>query len=106
MVHATSNARKFKGPKNGGRWSAHVNVTAASGATSAMTFGYSNLPDPDPAVDAHWKDSGVTSIDLTATGVTFVMKSDVCAEWIRCFPVVVTSAGAMYVWTRVDGVDN
>jgi hypothetical protein len=104
-VSATANARKFKGPKRNGHLSIQWTNVTASGATSAATVWYSNLPEPDPTVDAHWwQDTGITSIDLTTTAtVTFVNLGNVFAEWVRIKPNVVTSAGTAYCWVRVEG---
>ncbi len=72
-VHATANARRFRGPGANGMWSAHVVVTAVAGATSALTVWYSNLPDPDPTVDAQWSEvTAITDVDLTALGGTML----------------------------------
>lgn len=107
VVSATANARMIKGPKNNGHFSFFLRNVAASGATSAFTVWYSNLPDPDPTSDADWvQDTSITSIDLTLVANNFVNVGNVNAEWIRFKPVVVTSAGTMFMFTRVEGVDN
>lgn len=100
-------ARKFKGPKSNGHMSIMTRVATASGATSTMTFWYSNLPDPDETSDADWSlDTSLTSIDLTATGNTFYNAGNVNAEWVRVKVTTVTTAGTIWQFTRVEGVDN
>lgn len=106
-VSATANARAFKGPQRNGHFSAHIRNGAASGATSAITLWYSNLPNPDPAVDTDWvQDTTFTTIDMTVANTSyFVNVGNVNAEWVRIKPSVVTSAGSMYAWVRTEGVE-
>jgi hypothetical protein len=68
---------------------------------------YSNLPNPDPTVDAHWvQDTGITSIDLSVVANTFLNIGNVNAEWVR-FKVTRSSGTiALYLWARVEGADN
>jgi hypothetical protein len=101
-------ARMFQGPIGGGSgaWSAHVRVTSAAGAASAMTFGYSNLPNPDVTDDTHWEDSGITPVDLTATATKVVRPAGVTyVGWVRVKAVVAVSTGKVVVYTRADGSD-
>ena len=106
-VSATANARMFHGPKVNGHWSAFIRNVSASGATSALTVWYSNLPDPDPTSDADWvQDTSITSIDLTVVGNTFLNVGNVNAEWIRFKPNVATSAGTIFAFIRVEGQQN
>jgi hypothetical protein len=52
-VSLTTNARRYKLGGHSG-WSAMFRNGGASGATSVLRVEYSNLPDPNPATDAHW----------------------------------------------------
>jgi hypothetical protein len=106
-VSATANARMVKGPKTNGHFSYHLRNVTASGATSAFTVWYSNLPDPDPTLDADWvQDTTITSVDLTVVANTFINVGNVNAEWVRFKPVVVTSAGTITLFVRVEGINN
>lgn len=103
-VSATANARRFKGPKRGGHFSLFTRNLGASGATSLLTLWYSNLPDPDPAVDSHWvQDAAFTAIDLTVADTSYFHNvGNVYAEWIRVKPVVASSAGALVQWMKTE----
>lgn len=106
-VSATANARSFKGPQRNGHFSMHIRNGTASGATSNLTLWYSNLPNPDPAVDTDWvQDTTFTTIDLTVANTSyFINVGNVNAEHVRLKPNVATSAGSMYAWVRVEGVE-
>ncbi len=100
-------ARRFRGPKANGHFSIHARVASAAGATSVLTFWYSNLPDPDVDTEGHWvQDTGIADIDLTSVATNFVNVGNVNAEWIRAKAVVATTTGTAYMYTRVEGVDN
>lgn len=93
--------RKFPGPAgSGSMWSYHINPTSAAGATSALTFWYSNLPDPDPETAAHWVDSGIAAIDLTSTADSFATVVDKAPVWIMAKAVIANSAGQLYGYVR------
>lgn len=100
--------RLFPGPKSGGTgyWSYHINNLSASGATSTLKFYYSDLPAPDPANAAHWKDSGITAIDLTAVAVSFATKTTDFPAWIMAEAIAVTSGGTLWGYVKTDGVDG
>lgn len=98
--------RKFPGPSGLGEWSYHVNPTSAAGAASALTFWYSNLPDPDPTNAAHWVDSGISSIDLTATTDAQASVTGKYFAWIMAKAVVAASTGALWAYVRVAGVEE
>ena len=108
VVSTTANARMFKGPQQNAHFSIHVRNLTASGAASTITWWYSNLPNPDPAVDSDWvQDTSITAIDLTVANATYMVNvGNVNAEWIRVKPSVAVSAGTLYAYTRVEGVDN
>lgn len=107
VVSATLNARKFWGPIKNGHLSIHLANITASGATSTFTVWYSNLPEPDPAVDAHWvQDTSIAAVDLTIVANTFINIGNVDACWVRLKPNVVTSAGTVWCWVRAEGVDH
>jgi hypothetical protein len=107
LVSATANSRRAKGPKKGGRWTFHFFNETASGGGSTLSFGYSNLPDPDPTNDAHWVDSGITAIVLTTTATgTFTATANVEAQWIRFKMNVATSAGKVWGWYNAEGLES
>lgn len=98
--------RLFRGPKGSSNsWSYHVNVVGAAGATSTLKFYYSDLPNPDPTVAAHWKDSGITAIDLASAAVSFATKTGDFPEWIMAEAVVATSTGTVWAYVRSHGND-
>lgn len=97
--------RKFPGPMIGGSWSCQVTTTAAGGATSALTFGYSNLPNPDPAVDSHWEDSGITAVALDALATKIIRPAALTlVAWVRVKAVVAASAAGLVVYAKSEGV--
>lgn len=98
-VSLTANARRLRLDGHAG-WSAFINVASVSGAASVLRIGYSNLPDPDPEDDAHWVDSGLTTVDLTATGAS-IRTATAPYMWVRFKPECVTSAGSIYLWALV-----
>jgi hypothetical protein len=51
------------------------------------------------------EDTNITDIDLTATGPTLIKQEGCHVEWIRFKPAVASSAGAMYLWYRAEGID-
>lgn len=100
-----THSRKFKGPRRNGEWSYQAKATSAAGATSTLKFFYSNLPDPDPDTAAHWVDSGISAIDLTATTTVFGSLADKFPEWIMAQAVIANSGGDLYVFVRSEGVE-
>lgn len=98
--------RVFPGPKGLDNWSYFVSVTGAAGAASSLKFYFSNLPNPDPTVAAHWKDSGIAAIDLTAVAETFATRSGDYPEWVMAEAVVAVSGGSMLAYVRVAGMDE
>jgi hypothetical protein len=99
--------RMFPGPRGvGGSWSYHINPTAAAGAASELSFMYSNLPSPDPTNAAHWLDSGITPIDLTATTDTFATVTGKAPVWICAKAVIAVSAGSLWAYVRSEGVEE
>ena len=98
-----THSRRFKGPQRNGNWSYQVKAVSAAGATSTMKFFYSNLPDPDPDTAAHWVDSGITAIDLTATTTVHATVTGRFPEWIMAQAFIATSGGTVYCWVRSEG---
>lgn len=79
----TGLTQRVRGPRAGGHFSFHLGVTEAS-AGGGLTVWYSNLPDPDPAVDAHWvQDTTIGTVATTAVATLFNNVGNVSAEWIR-----------------------
>lgn len=100
--------RKFPGPEacpGTPWWSYHIEITGAAGATSALTFKYSWLPDPDPATAGHWEDSGIASLDLTATTDIMATIIEKAPVWIMAEAVIATSAGTLWGYVRTSGVE-
>jgi hypothetical protein len=107
QVSATANNRRVRGPTKGGRITFHFFNETASGATSALTIGYSNLPNPDVTNDNHWVDSGIAPIVMTTTATgTIQLLDKVYAQWVRFKPTVVTSAGKGWLWVRTEGTQR
>lgn len=102
-----THARKARGPRRSGQFSAHIGVTAAAGATSALSIWYSNMPNPDPDNDAHWvEDTTITPVDLAATGNSFLNVGNVNAEWIRYKATIAASGGDLFLYHRAEGVEH
>lgn len=94
--------RVLRGPGGqGGFWSYHINNLSASGATSTLKIYFSNLPNPDPTNSAHWKDSGITAIDLTVVAATQATRASDYYEWILFEAIAVTTAGTLWGYARV-----
>lgn len=100
-----THSRMFKGPQRNGNWSYQAKATSAAGAASTLKFYYSDLPNPDPTVAAHWVDSGITAIDLTSTATVFATVTGKFPEWIMAQAVIAASGGQIYVWVRSEGVE-
>ncbi len=104
---ATTTSRVMKGPQKNGHFSLHVQVAAGSAPVGTLTVWYSNLPEPDPDNDAHWVvDTTVTSIDLSVVANTFYNVGNVNAEHVRVKVTRSSGTIALWVWARVEGVDN
>jgi hypothetical protein len=100
-----THSRMFKGPQRNGNWSYQAKATSAAGATSTLKFYYSDLPNPDPGTAAHWVDSGIAAIDLTATTTVFATITGKFPEWIMAQAVIANSGGQVYLWVRSEGVE-
>jgi hypothetical protein len=98
--------RVFPGPSGLDSWSYHINPTSAAGATSTLAFLYSNLPNPDPETAAHWVDSGITPIDLTATTDSHATVTGKYPAWILAKATIANSGGALWGYVRVPGVEE
>lgn len=102
----TTVGRASKGPQDGqGHWSFHVIVGAGSSPVGTLTVWYSNLPNPDPNIDAHWVLSGAetgAAIDLSVVANTYRFV-DSTADNIR-FKVTRTSGTiSMLLWYKANG---
>lgn len=104
LVPLGTTARKFVGSRGGGGFSIQGYVSGAGGAGSTLTYDYSNLPDPNPASDAHWTATAGTSV-ITATGPVGIDTLGKGYEWVRVKLVVATSACSLYLWVRSDCTD-
>lgn len=102
----STTSRSTKGPQGGDHFSYHLKVGAGSSPVGTLTVWYSNLPEPDPAVDAHWvQDTDIGSVDLSVVANTFVNVGNVYAEHVRF--KVTRSSGTLNVllWVRAEGVE-
>jgi hypothetical protein len=98
--------RRFPGPSGDGLWSYFISCTEGGAATSELKFYFSNLPDPDPDTAGHWEDSGISAIDLSATGVTFATRPTDYPTWIMAEAVVVTNTADLLGYVRCAGVEE
>lgn len=99
--------RLAAGPKINSRFSLHVFVDSAGGATSAMTVWYSNHPNPSLATDNDWvQDTVIGTIDLTVTGGKFINVGNVDTEYIMVKAVVATSTANVRVFYRAEGLTH
>jgi hypothetical protein len=92
----------------GNAWSAHVVVGAGTAPVGTLSVQYSNLPNPDPAVDAHWGPNdpdafgtGAPTLDLSVAGSTFRIRTPIVANHVR-FKVTRTSGTiSVIVWVKI-----
>lgn len=99
--------RVFPGPQGdaGTWWSYFVNVTEAGAATSAISFLYSWLPNPDPDTASHWKDSGITPLDASTIASYMGTIVDKAPLWIMAQAVIATNTADVVGYVRVAGVE-
>lgn len=110
--------RRMKGPKNHtGLASFHLINGAGSSPVGTLTMSLSNLPDPDPAVEAHWHDGALfyTSADTATAGIDEVDLSTpvnnmyfligCTAEWVRFQVTMASGSASVVLWARADGED-
>jgi hypothetical protein len=93
------------GPQDGqGFYSFHAKVAAGAAPVGSLTVWYSNLPNPNPALDSDWvQDAGVTAIDLSVVANTFKTVPSVIADHIR-FKVAFTSGTiSLILWYKANG---
>lgn len=103
---AVAVSRAIKGPQRNGHFSFHYSIGAGSGPTGTLTVWYSNLPDPDPSVDAHWvQDTSIAAIDLAVVANGFVNVGNVNAEHIRFKANRTAGTVELFLWARVEGVE-
>lgn len=100
--------RKFPGPamSGNGAWSFDIRCTEAGAATSQVKFYFSNMPDPDPATAGHWKDSGITAVDLATVNSVFTTRTGDYPVWIMAEATVVTNTADVLGYVRVAGVEE
>lgn len=96
-------ARVVVGPQGtaSNSYSFHAIVAAGTAPVGTLTVWYSNLPNPDPLVDAHWvQDASVVAIDLAVVANTFKVVV-ATADHIR-FKVARTSGTiSLILWVKV-----
>lgn len=100
----TTQGRAVVGAQDGNAfYSFHAIVAAGAAPVGNLTVWYSNLPNPDPANDAHWvQDAGVTAIDLSVVANTFKTVAAAGPDHIR-FKVTRTSGTiSLILWVKVS----
>lgn len=102
-LSVATHGRRVRGPRSNGLFSYHAAMTAVGGAGSAFTVWYSNLPDPDPAVDGHWVDSGIAPVALTALTPFLGAVTDKLVEWVRYKAVIGTTPGSFWLYHLAEG---
>lgn len=102
----TTTSRITRGPQRFGQWSAQAFVGAGTAPVGTLTVWYSNLPNPNPDLDAHWSPiAGIASIDLAVPATPFIDIASAFPEWIR-FKVTRTSGTiSLVLWVRASGVE-
>lgn len=100
-------SRVIAGPRNApSNMSFHIQVGAGAAPVGTLTIWYSNLPNPDPAVDADWVDSGIASLDMAVVANTFRVITDVYAAHVRLKVTRTSGTIALNVWARIAGVEG
>lgn len=102
---AGSMGRAITGPQDGsGMYSFHALVVAGASPVGTLTVWYSNLPNPDPNIDAHWvQDATITAIDLSVVANTFKSLSFILADHIRFKTNVVSGTAGLILWAKSGG---
>ncbi len=96
-------SRVLTGPPHNGHYSLHIKVAAGSGPTGTLTVWYSNLPAPDPAVDADWvQDTSIAAVDLAVVANTFLNIGNVTAAHVRVKATRSAGTISLIVWGRVE----
>jgi len=103
---AVTTGRASVGPQDGqGHWSFHVIVGAGTAPVGTLTVWYSNLPNPDPQIDAHWVLSGAetgTAIDLAVVANTFRFV-DSTPNQVRFKANIVSGTASIILWYKANG---
>jgi hypothetical protein len=106
QITATT-SRVIAGPRNSpSNMSFHIQVGAGAAPVGTLTIWYSNLPNPDPASDADWVDSGIASLDLSAVANTFRLIVDAYPAHVRLKVTRTSGTISLNVWARVAGVED
>ncbi len=97
-------SRTFKGAQAGGRYSLHVKNFAGAAPVGTLTVWYSNLPNPDPDVDADWVQIAIagTPLDLSVVANTWFSVADVVPEHIRLKVTRTSGTISLVVWVRSE----
>ena len=102
--------RAIVGPQDSSSvYSVHAIVGAGTAPVGTLSIWYSNLPNPDPNIDAHWVQdanafgAATPTIDLAVVANTFRANSPIVADHIR-FKVARTSGTiSLILWVKVLG---
>lgn len=98
--------RRVRGPRRNGNFSFHGAASSAGGAGSQLTVEYSLLPNPDETNAAHWVDSGIAPVVLTATTPFLQSVAAKHVEWIRYKIVIGTSQGSVWLYHLGEGRES
>lgn len=100
----TTIGRAVVGAQDGNAfYSFHAIVAAGTAPVGTLTVWYSNLPNPDPANDAHWvQDAGVAAIDLAVVANTFKTVAAQAPDHIRFKVARVSGTISLILWVKVS----
>ena len=91
--------RKLKGPTRTGRYGFTAIPTGAF--TGSLTVWYSHLPNPDPAVAAHWwQDTDIGTVTLTSGTTVGKCVGNAAAPWIRFSVTTATGTMVLSLWVE------
>jgi hypothetical protein len=104
LAAGTIIGRAFVGPQEvTNAVSVHAIVGAGTAPVGTLTLWESNLPNPDPAIDAHWvQNAGFTAVDLAVVANTFrtVVTS---ANSVRLKVARTSGTISLIVWVKSPG---
>jgi hypothetical protein len=104
-LRTATDGRAFVGPQDGtaNAVSIHVIVGAGTAPVGSLTLWESNLPNPDPTIDAHWVlNTGFASIDMAVAASTFRTVAT-SANAIRLKNTVTSGTHSLIVWVKGPG---
>jgi hypothetical protein len=104
----TTTSRAVIGPQSDSNgYSVHVVVGTGTSPVGTLSIQYSNLPNPDPAVDAHWGPNdpnafgtATPTLDLSVAGSTFRVNTAI-ANSIRFKVTRASGTISLILWVKV-----